>query len=401
MEYKKPNLIKKITHKIYEKSVVFYKNIFCKPDDRLIVFSSEPDFSDNSRVLFEYMQKNGYADKYRFVWIVNNPEKFIDTVSKYKNTVFIRKNDEYAYTSKEALTNLLDAHYYFGTHVRQRRLRKAGSGQTIVNLWHGCGFKDTQHMPWNDAFDFMIVPGEVFIDTKSKFFGCDKSMILPLGYPRYDLFLNRSNKIEAFADSFRKNSDSKLIIWMPTFRKTNKNKYPEEKIDYKFQLPVLQSQEDLLRLDSICIEKNVVMLIKKHQYQKDFNIDTDKLKNIIFIDDSTFVEKNIQMYEFLPQTNALISDYSSVSIDYLLIDNPIGFTLDDYESYKTTRGFVFEEPRDYMPGTHIYNFDELSAFIADIADGKDVYASERAEVRKCTNKYDKDFCKRILEKFDI
>lgn len=401
MEYKKRGTIKKITHKISEKSLIFYHNFFKNVDKKLIVFSSEPDFSDNSRVLFEYMQKSGLADKYRFVWIVKSPENFRGMAEKYKNTVFVPKNDEYMYQSRKALESLLDARYYFGTHIRQKRVRKAGKGQIIINLWHGCGFKDTQTMPWNDAFDYMLVPGNVFIETKSKFFGCDKKKIIPIGYPRYDLFFTDDKSALKFASSFKKNADTKLIIWMPTFRKTDRNKYPEEQIDYDYPLPVLHSDDDLLKLDSICRKENIVILIKKHQYQKDFDIDISGLENIIFIDDGTFSEKNVQMYAFLPYTDALISDYSSVSIDYLLIDKPMGFTLDDYESYKKTRGFVFQDPREYMPGKHIYNINEFFKFISDISDNKDEFSAKRAEVRKHTNKYSSDFCRRIIKKFKI
>lgn len=400
MEYKKAGLIRKIMHKLYEKSFIFCGNAFTKPDKKLIVFSSEPDFSDNSRVLFDYMQENGYAEKYKFVWIVNEPDKFAGM--PYKNTVFVQKNDEYMYLRRETLKYLMNAHYYIGTHIRQKRIRKSHCGQTIINLWHGCGFKDTQHMPWNDAFDYVLVPGDVFIETKSKFFGCSKDMILPIGYPRYDLFRKTNGGIADFVDKFRPNKDTKLVIWMPTFRKTGKNKYPEENIEYNFALPVLQSTEELIQLDKICRDKNVVILVKKHQYQQDFGIDDKELANIRFIDNNTFSDNNIQLYEFLPHTDALISDYSSVAIDYLLIDKPIGFTLDDYESYKKTRGFVFQDPLEYMPGAHIYTFGELSEFIADVADGnRDAYKSERAEVRKHTNKYSSDFCKRIVERFEI
>lgn len=400
MEYKKPGLIRKILHKLSEKSDIAFGNALTKPDPKLIVFSSEPDFSDNSRVLFDYMQEQGYGGSYRFIWIVKEPERFASL--HYPNTTFIPKNDPYQYLSREARKALMQAHYYIGTHIRQARIRKAGSGQVIINLWHGCGYKDTQHMPWNDAFDYVLVPGDVFIETKSRFFGCSKDRILPIGYPRYDLFSRQNPNMDAFLNSFRHNANTKLIIWMPTFRKTGKNKYPEEHIAYSFPLPVLQSPEELVRLDQLCKEQNLVILVKKHQYQQDFGIDDRTLSNIRFIDNQTFTDHQIQMYEFLPHTDALISDYSSVAIDYLLIDKPIGFTLDDYESYKQARGFVFEDPKEYMPGAQIYTLDDLMQFVRDIAeDAPDPCKAKRAEVRVHTNKYSSDFCKRILERFEI
>ena len=76
MEYKQPGLPRKVLHKLRETCYTAFGNAFTKPDPKLIVFSSEPDFSDNSRVLFEYMQDNGFAESYRFIWLVNEPEQF-------------------------------------------------------------------------------------------------------------------------------------------------------------------------------------------------------------------------------------------------------------------------------------------------------------------------------------
>ena len=52
----------------------------------------------------------------------------------------------------------------------------------------------------------------------------------------------------------------------------------------------------------------------------------------------------------LGSSDALITDYSSVYFDYLLLDKPIGFTVDDMELYIKDRGFIFNNPEEYMPG---------------------------------------------------
>lgn len=62
-------------------------------------------------------------------------------------------------------------------------------------------------------------------------------------------------------------------------------------------------------------------------------------------------------------SDALITDYSSVCVDYLIVDKPIAYTLDDYEVYKQTRGFVFEDPHEYMPGHHLYRFSDLERLL--------------------------------------
>ena len=55
----------------------------------------------------------------------------------------------------------------------------------------------------------------------------------------------------------------------------------------------------------------------------------------------------------------LITDYSSVYVDYLLLDRPIVFSCPDLEKYKKDRGFVVEDPSLLMPGTLVRNQKEL------------------------------------------
>ena len=70
-------------------------------------------------------------------------------------------------------------------------------------------------------------------------------------------------------------------------------------------------------------------------------------------------KEKLQLYELIGISDALISDYSSVAVDYLLLDRPLGYVLADYEIYREKRGFVFEDPLEYMPGEKIYNACDL------------------------------------------
>ena len=110
---------------------------------------------------------------------------------------------------------------------------------------------------------------------------------------------------------------------------------------------------------------------------------------------------DIPLYKFVALSDGLISDYSSIAIDYLLVDKPIAFTLDDYDLYKESRGFVFENPLDYMPGHHIYNFNDLRVFIECIATGKDSYKEERDRVRKVTVVQSDHYCLDILNALGV
>ncbi|MEN6292486.1 MAG: CDP-glycerol glycerophosphotransferase family protein [Methanobacterium sp.] len=93
------------------------------------------------------------------------------------------------------------------------------------------------------------------------------------------------------------------------------------------------------------------------------------------------------LYNLLGESDALITDYSSVYIDYLLLDKPIGFMYDDLEEYRKARGFIFEPITDYMPGMKMSNLDQLIIFINNICVGIDNYKNDRNKVNLMFNKF--------------
>ena len=97
-------------------------------------------------------------------------------------------------------------------------------------------------------------------------------------------------------------------------------------------------------------------------------------------------------------TNILITDYSSVSNDYLLLDKPIIYTLDDYEKYRESRGFKIDDPIKYYIGHHAYNPSDLQKSIIDIIHNGDIYREERNSVLDELHTYtDGHACMRIKE----
>lgn len=72
----------------------------------------------------------------------------------------------------------------------------------------------------------------------------------------------------------------------------------------------------------------------------------------------------------------LITDYSSIYIDYLLLDRPIGFIPYDYDEYNNDRGFLFEYS-GVTPGMRISTYKDLINFFSR----EDSYAVQRELVR--------------------
>lgn len=372
---------------------------FCKLESNVIVFFSSPDYSDNAKALYNYMCANGYKSKYTMYFVVKELH-YCKKLYKNEDVLFIVSKNKYGGVKIKNLKILLTAGALIYTHSAPYPCVKHKSikGQRYINLWHGCGYKDNQVKPEKRGynFDLVLVPGSLFVDTKMKFWNAPAEIIIDCGYPRYDWLLKPSKKAVEFAKKI-KGKNKRLIIWMPTFRNDRNNIYNES--DVIKQFPLLKNNEYWINLDTECQKLDIRIIVKLHQFQKKYSVCFNSLKNIICISDYDFNRSNVNLYEFLPFTDALISDYSSVAIDYLLVDHPIAFALEDYDIYKKTRGFVFDDPLLFMPGHHMYNYDDLKLFLNDLANNNDKYKYMRDDIRKkaisASSCYSKDVIKQI------
>lgn len=375
-----------------------FVKLFIPVNDSVIVFRSKPDYSDNARALADYLVDNGYTMKYRVYFDVVdvNVHK-----GKKDNIIFVSTRAKHGIYKLRSIYLLFTAKYLMSTHemivFRKKFLQK---NQMAVRLWHGCGYKDNYRIEHIRNFDVALVPGELFVKTKSLFWNVDEKYILPIGYPRYDWLREVDSTAQQLIESLKKQPNSKVVLWMPTFRVDNSGRYPQSNSITQF--PILgNDNKQWEKLDEICIRNNIVLLVKLHPYQRSYGIPFDSFVNIAEIDNQFFERVDLPLYKFIALTNALISDYSSVAVDYLVVNRPIAFTLDDYDEYKNTRGFVFENPRAYMPGHHLYTFADLEKFLIDVSNDKDPYKSQREQMYKEAICRSDNYCKSVLDTLGI
>lgn len=389
-------LIKKIANKIL---IEFYSVIikcFYNICENNIIFESKPDYSDNPLALSEYLIKHGYNNNYKIFWLVTD-ENEMKKKNPDNDVTFFQLKNKFGIIRWASFRIIATAKCDFASHGFAIPKRRSLSEKKHILLWHGCGYKNSGgHI--KRFFDLALVPGPLFIKSKAQFWNTSEQYICATGYPRYDWMLNPTNRAYEFKEKYAKNHE-KIVIWMPTFRNSKSGIiYPENKIS---TFPLLSSQNDWEEIESFCKEKNIVLLVKLHMKQKEYEIDFSRFQNIKRISNEDFERNKVQLYEFLALTDGLISDYSSVAVDYLLVDKPIGFALDDYEAYKECRGFVFENPLEYMPGHHMYSVNDLKNFLSDIATGIDIYKGQREEVKKVASVQNTNYSKAIVELFDL
>lgn len=111
---------------------------------------------------------------------------------------------------------------------------------------------------------------------------------------------------------------------------------------------------------------------------------------------------NIELYTLLVYTDALITDFSSIYVDYLLLNKPIAFELTDRKDYENGIGFTMDNPLEFMPGFKIQDFSDLKTFLNETISNKDRFKNERENLLNKLHKFkDGKSSERILRELNF
>lgn len=209
-------------------------------------------------------------------------------------------------------------------------------GFTRMGLVGGPNEKSITHKNYTDV----VVSSTNIVSEYSKAFKIDEKNIKPLGSPRTDLFFDKDKLDKSkkeFLNKYPMCKDKKVILYAPTFRGNGiKSAYTDTSlIDLDYVVKSLD---------------NSILLVKAHPFSKNkFDI-----KNSSIIDITDIENVN----DILPSVDILVTDYSSIIFDALLLNINIVLYAKDRKKYESTRGF-YESLEDYNFGLIANTEDEL------------------------------------------
>lgn len=342
------------------------KKFICSflPLRKRIVFESNPEFSCNTLPVYQELMLRGIDQKYQIYWLVEDRNKYKNDTSgvKYLNynaKGFGKFKWVYILSTSKALI------------FSNRFLNKYKKKQLVINLTHGSPLKTVHGYVENDTCDYVITQSAFFNQAMSEMLNVPIEKMVPLGYPRTDV-LGTQSGTKARLGLIGK----KVLTWMPTFRK-NKNTGAEFGDLNHLGVPLLHSVRDFERLNEELQSSNTVLIIKLHPAEDTSYMQMNQYSNILFLSNEDLAAKGTTVYELLSDSDGLLTDYSSVYYDYLLLDRPIGLVVEDLENYGGRNGFVYGEYKDFVKGTYIQNIDDFVSFIQDLSNGVDRQQEDR------------------------
>ena len=360
------------------KYAYYYENL--KTDKNMILYESYwgRGMTDNPYALFRYMLDREEYKAYKHVWVLENIDANKPITSKYlhySNVEFVELGSD-QYFRRLAQAKYLINNVTFPTYFTKK------TNQIYVNTWHGTPLKkmgfdmpngrtESYNMIRNFLMaDYMIAANptmtKMYLDSY-RLRGIMPGKIIEEGYPRNDLLFDRDNREEIIHQikqfGVEIDSKKKIILYAPTWRGTNGKAVVngQELLDARAEL------EAGIDLDEYQV------LIKPHQlvYQK--LKDDERYRSALI---PSFLDAN----EILSITDILISDYSSIFLDYLSTDRPVLFYMPDLEEYKKERGV--DDSIDQMPGPCRGKLSDIAELVEGIEDVKAQYAETYQAYKK-------------------
>ena len=366
-----------------------------------ILFSSFPDFSGNPKALYEYIT-NIYPDKFNIYWVIYNKETENNLKDKNINYILF-KSEKY----EEIISKI---NIIFDTNGELLSEKK--EGQLYINMWHGSSPKKKGYLLPIENFaeqdkeyykqakrkmDFILVPSEFSRLIFSSVFNVNPQRILPLGYPRDEYLLNSDGKANLQKlTGLDLNKYNKILFYLPTFRK-GCNRSDSENI---FENNILNIESyDEKELVRFLEDNNFLLVVKKHPAELN-NLTTIDSRHILILDEEEMKKRDITIYEILNSADLLIADYSSVYVEFLMLEKPVVFFHKDIKEYTKNRGLILQETNIWFPGPKTLNFKEFSHEITKLLNDEKYYKKERKDFRDLMfNKNVSNISKDIFEYF--
>jgi len=367
-------VVKDILKRIILKICRDFINLFTKRQTNRIIFMQESSCGSNSYSLWK-QAPNYIKEKYDLVLYLNHLDEGKGIIN------FIKKYNLIA-----------SSNWIISTHG----CSKLSNSQKEIQLWHGFIAKKPDGVMKKNTFlkknrrwdnvDAIISYSETYSTFFNAFMLADPQKYIITGAPRND-FLFKSDGISNIKKIFTDISMSeKIIFFLPTYRdsfgvkqgdKSNKNIFGFKNFDKN-------------KFGEFLKDNNIKLIYKPHPHEEEIileEIQNLKIKNILILKNKDLVENNLDLYELLNAADILLTDYSSIYYDFLLLDRPILFSPVDIKSYQINRGFLVESFESWVPGPTIFDQNMLEDQIKYCLIDKTYFYQDRIRMKNLIHRY--------------
>jgi CDP-glycerol glycerophosphotransferase (TagB/SpsB family) len=165
-------------------------------------------------------------------------------------------------------------------------------------------------------------------------------------------------------------------LWLPTYRGALSGGRGGDTVPSSNGLPF--DDASLSYLTARLASANITLVLKPHPMAT-VNVG-DTREGLHVVRQHQIENSGTSLYEMLAAADGLVTDASSVWIDYLLTHRPIIFAFPDIAEYRQRRGLNLEPYEDWAPGPIARDCDTLVRLLTEFRAGPDRYATHRSEM---------------------
>jgi len=350
-------------------------------DNKTIVFGSNTGefVSGSPKALFEHIRENHSEYKIYFY------TPFKKSLGTYAKITYILNFAPLFFKAKSLVSSHPPSDFYpFAWSNRK----------VLVNTWHGTPLKsmffadtgDTKSnlkriLRQNKKISAFIVSSKLEAATIAECFLINPRKFYYLGQPRNGILLKKP--MDKILPNIMANIPeyTTVILYCPTYRRDAPTKF------FPFD------DFDLQHLKKFIEENKIIILLRGHVYNK--KSENQYLSERI-IDFRFEICNDVNV--ILPEVDILVTDYSSLYIDYLLLDRPCIFVPYDLEEYKRKRGLLYDDYDFWAPGHKVLAYKEFIATIEELVSNKDIYKTRRQEINRLFNFHQTDnSCEKVFK----
>jgi len=355
-----------------------------------IIFTSFPDFSGNPKALYEYMHSLPDSSNYKLTWLVYDKASLerlraFGIHCYYKNSV-------------KGFVKWLRAKFIISSTgiLSIKSCRQIG-----ISLWHGMplkamGFIDKSRQKSDlkkskiayKRIDLLISTSSIMKNALSACFYINPQKIIITGQPRNDkLFSKNSRDLLTGFLEVDISCYEKIVLFAPTFREGFLDRIEGKPLkDSNFLRLTNFSKREF---GNFLINNKVLFLVKLHPFEENIVLSRKIVfpKNVILIKSKDLQRKCGDLNDILGGVDILITDYSSIYFDFLLLNKPIIFIPIDLEFYRKNRGFALEPYEFWTPGPKVTTFKSFIVELQRSLGNPEYYRKERKIINNLVNKY--------------
>ncbi|MDO4556080.1 MAG: CDP-glycerol glycerophosphotransferase family protein [Lachnospiraceae bacterium] len=359
-----------------------------QPNKNIWIFSSVDNrkFNYNSRYLFEYVKEHLSEIHPRYV--INDREEREKLKNQYGEEYFIESE------TKEGIRQVLEGGVWFtsaGLPVYGPGLLK---NRIIVNLWHGVPLKKIALMEnqssilqrlyfkwiFSGNYSDILTTSDQLIPIMAESFGVEREKIKVWGQPRNDLLFQRKDREELIRELYgTKMAIQHLILYAPTYREFGGTVlFPFDDMDYEVLTDFLKRNQ-------------IMLLIRYHLEEQDNQcLEGEWIRTVN-------EDKAADIMEVLSAFDMVITDYSSIYIDFLLMERPLLFLPYDKEEYLKKRGMNFSYD-EVTPGPKPATMKDFMKEMKKLLEDSSYYQEERHRMNGFFNQIQRPCAGIICEK---